>query len=73
MDKELLDPRTIVTGSPAFRCISLIHLFGNDRMYVDLPVNCILRTSFLSDVEPKYDILKVYPGKHIMYSVHITL
>ena len=66
MDKELLDSRTIVTGSPAFRCSSLIHLFGNDRMYVDLPVNCILRTSFLSDMDSKYDIVEVYPGKHIM-------
>src|SRR5262249_858549 len=33
MDKELLGSRTIVTRSPALRCISFIHLFGNDRMY----------------------------------------
>jgi hypothetical protein len=39
MDKELLDSRVIVTGSPALRFISIIHLLGNDRMYVDLPVN----------------------------------
>ena len=56
-DKELLDSRTIVTGSPALRCNSVIHLFGNDRMYVDLPVNCILRTSL---DKAKYYIVEDY-------------
>jgi hypothetical protein len=62
MDKELLDSRVIVTGSPALRFISIIHLLGNDRMYVDLPVNCILRTSLLSDIEVNYDIVEKLLG-----------
>src|SRR5215813_9947504 len=65
IDKELLGSRTIVTGSPALRCISIIHLLGNERIYVDLPVNCILRTSFLSEIELNYDILQNYSCKHI--------
>jgi hypothetical protein len=53
MDKELFVSRTMLTRSPALRFISFIHFFGKERMYVDLPVNCILRTSFLpfSDIE----------------------
>src|SRR5215469_3070219 len=73
IDKDLLDSRTIVTGSPALRSISIIHLLGNDRMYVDLPVNCILRTSFLSEIEPNHDILENYSRKHIMIRIHIAL
>ena len=65
MDRELLGSRPIVTGSPALRCISIIHLLGSDRMYVDLPVNCILRTSvLLPDIEPNYDILEIHSRKH---------
>ena len=73
MDKVLLGSRTIVTGSPALRCISIIHLFGNDKMYVDLPVNCILRTSLLSDMEVNYGIVEGHASKHIAYRIHITL
>jgi hypothetical protein len=58
IDKELLASRIIVTGSPGLRCMSFIHLLGNDSTYVDLPVNCILRTSLLS-VTTSFDILKV--------------
>src|SRR5438067_10634764 len=52
IDSELFASRMTLTGSPGFRFISCIHFFGNDKMYVDLPVNCILRTSpLLSDRE----------------------
>jgi hypothetical protein len=42
-------------------------------MYVDLPVNCILRTSLLSDREVNYDNVEGHAGKHIVYSIHIAL
>src|SRR3569833_1425464 len=50
ISNELFGSRVRFTGSPGFKCISSIHFFGNDKMYVDLPVNCILRTSPLSDI-----------------------
>src|ERR671918_893288 len=49
IDNELSSSRISATWSPAFRCISSIHLFGSDKTYVDLPVNCSLRISLWSD------------------------
>src|SRR5918911_2034301 len=54
ISNELFASRVRFTGSPGFRCISFIHFFGNDKMYVDLPVNCILRTSPVSDMNPNF-------------------
>jgi len=73
MDKELLDSRIIVTGSPGLRCISFIHLLGKDNMYVDLPVNCILRTSFSSDRRRNKHHVEGFLNKHIMIINHIPL
>jgi hypothetical protein len=70
-DKWVLDSRTIVTGSPRLRFISIIHLLGNDRMYVDLPVSCILRTSLLSEIEVNYDIL--LPFVYILFLYHLAM
>ena len=72
IDKELLASRTIVTGSPGLRCISLIHLLGKDNMYVDLPVNCILRTSFSLGTVLNND-LEIWFNIHIMIINHIPL
>ena len=41
-------------------------------MYVDLPVNCILRTSFSLDRRLNKD-LEVCFNKHIMISNHIPI
>src|SRR5215472_1567725 len=54
--KELFASRIIVTGSLGLRCISFIHFLGKDNMYVDLPVNCILRTSFSLDTVLNMDL-----------------
>jgi hypothetical protein len=70
-DRWVLDSRTIVTGSPRLRFISIIHLLGNDMMYVDLPVSCILRTSLLSEIEVNYDIL--LPFVHILFLYHLAM
>ena len=32
MDNELFASRIITTGSPAFRCISVSHFLGSDKM-----------------------------------------
>src|SRR5215467_9643011 len=67
-----LRSRIIVTGSPRLRCISFIHLLGKDNMYVDLPVNCILRTSFSLDTVLNMD-LGICFNKHIMKMNHIAV
>ncbi len=74
IDRVLLDSRTIVTGTPGLRCISCIHLLGKDNMYVDLPVNCILRTSLSSDTAAINNLrLEHWSDKHFTIITHIPL
>src|SRR5215469_15418752 len=73
IDKELLASRIMVTGSPGLRCISVIHFLGKDNMYVDLPVNCILRTSFSLDTVLNMDLIIICCNKHIMIINYIPL
>jgi len=42
-------------------------------MYVDLPVNCILRTSFSSDRRLNKHLVEGCLNKHIMIINHIPL
>jgi len=73
IDRVLLDSRTIVIRTPALRCISCIHLLGKDNMYVDLPVNYILRTSLFSDTAAINNFgLSDWSNKHFMIMSHIS-
>src|SRR5947208_3568572 len=74
IDRVFLGSRTIVTGLSGLRFISCIHLFGKDNMYVDLPVNCIIRTSLFSDTALIDNIGTLHSSnKHFMIINHISL